>query len=184
MEERRTRATTRNALGAFGVAVAACVAVVVAPNALATPAQSGRHLDLGGNGVGAVRIGTSQATAIRELTAQLGPPSGRPVADCPGTYTDVAWHDLIAQFRDGRFSGYRYWYAQAGRSITPRLTTANGVTLGTTFASLRDAYRLTQTGTFFWSADGMTFGLAGDTYPSPASAPVYEVTVTVCPAAL
>ncbi len=184
MVDRRTRAAPRNALGAFAVAVAACAAVVMAPIAGPTAAQTGRHAILEGDGVGAVRIGTPQATAIRELTAQLGQPSGRPVADCPGAYTDVAWHDLIAQFRDGRFSGYRYWSAQAGRSITPRLATANGVTLGTTFSALRDAYRLTQTGTFFWSSGGMTFGLAGDTYPSPASAPVYEVTVTVCPAAL
>ena len=96
----------------------------------------------------------------------------------------MAWHDLIAQFRSGRFSGYRYWDGQAGRPISPRLTTAKGVTLGTTFGVLRDAYPLTQTGTFFWSADGMTFGLAGDTYPSPAGAVIYEVSVSVCPAAL
>ena len=134
--------------------------------------------------MGAVRLGTPEAAAIRELTAQLGAPSGYPAAGCLGTYTDVAWHDLIAQFKDGRFSGYRYWVEQPGRPISPKLTTGKGVTIGTTFGQLRQAYRLTQSGTFFWSAAGMTFGLAGDTYPSPAGAPVYEVTVTACPAAL
>ena len=131
-----------------------------------------------------MRIGTSERAATQALSADLGTPSGRPASGCRGPYRDVEWHDLIVQFEDGRFTGYRYWVSQPHMAVDPRLRTSRGITLGSTFGELRRAYVLTQTGTDFWSAQGLTFGLSGLAYPSPPSAPVYEVKVTVCPAAL
>jgi hypothetical protein len=104
----------------------------------------------------------------------------------------VAWHDLIVQFRHGRFSGYRYWVNGLGSpspsapAVSPRLQTAKGITLGSTFAELKRTYRLTQTGTDFWKApNDIVFALNSETYPSPPSSPIYEIkTYGVCPAAI
>jgi len=142
------------------------------------------HPTLQGDGLGGLQFGTTERVATRELTAQLGAPTGHPAAGCVGGYSDVAWHDLIAQFKHGRFRGYRYWVTRPHQSITPKLATARGITLGSTFGQLRRLYVLTQTATDFWSAAGMTFGLNSATYPSPPSAPIYEVKVNACPAAL
>lgn len=143
-----------------------------------------RNVTLEGDGLGTVRIGMSERAATRVITAELGTPSGHPASGCPGPYRDVAWHDLIVQFKAGRFTGYRYWVSAPHSALDPRLRTSRGITLGSTFGELRRAYVLTQTGTDFWSARGLTFGLSGLTYPSPPSAPVYEVKVTVCPEAI
>jgi hypothetical protein len=104
----------------------------------------------------------------------------------------VAWHDLIAQFRQGRFTGYRYWISSSGApptpgaTVSPRLQTATGITLGSTFGQLQRVYRLTQTGTDSWKApNAIVFVLDSPTYPSPPSAPVYEIkTFGVCPPSL
>ena len=142
------------------------------------------HPTLRGDGLGSVRIGTIERVAVKDLAAQLGPPSDHPSPGCVGGYSDVAWRDLIVQFKQGRFSGYRYWVTRPHQSLAPRLATARGITLGSTFGQLRHLYALTQTGTDYWSAAGMTFGLDSAAYPSPPSAPIYEVKVSACPAAL
>lgn len=155
---------------------------VAGPPAAAAPFN--RHVTLEGDGLGGVRIGVAEGAATRELSTELGRPSDLPASGCTGPYRDVAWHDLIVQFKNGRFSGYRYWVSQPHEKVEPKLRTRRGITVGSTFRDLRRAYALTQTGTDFWSAQGLTFGLSGLTYPSPPSAPVYEVKVTVCPEAL
>jgi hypothetical protein len=182
MADRRVRATAVALLLAVGLSVTGLGAAAPPP---AGATLTDRHLTLQGNGIGTVRFGTPEAAATRQLARQLGAPSSRPPSGCVGgPFQDVAWHNLIAQFSRGRFSGYRYWAPQPHHPVAPRLATAKGITLGSTFGQLEHAYRLAQTGTDFWSAQGMTFGLAGVAYPSPPTAPIYEVKVTVCPAAL
>jgi len=153
----------------------------------ATPTHS---IELAGNGLGVVNFGASVGSVTKAVSAKLGSPTGHPSAGCVGGYSQVAWHDLIAQFRHGRFTGYRYWTLDpAGaptESVSPRLETAQGITLGSTFAQLKAVYKLTQTGTDFWKArNGIVFALNSPTYPSPPSAPIYEIkTFGVCPPSL
>jgi len=147
---------------------------------------------LGGNGLGVARFGSPARSVTSALSVELGSPTGHPDAGCVGGYTQVAWHDLIVQFRHGRFSGYRYWVSGSGSpsasasAVSPKLATAKGISLGSTFARVKRSYRLTQSGTDFWkSRDGIVFVLDSPTYPSPPSSPVYEIkSYGVCPAAL
>ncbi len=176
--------SARVANAALAVVIAVGVVGLAGSWGMAAAAPGNGHPTLQADGLGGVRIGTTERVATRKLSAQLGPPSGHPAPGCVGGYSDVAWRDLIVQFKHGRFSGYRYWVTGPRQSVTPKLATARGITLGSTFGQLRHLYALTQTGTDFWSAAGMTFGLNSAAYPSPPSAPIYEVKVSACPAAL
>jgi hypothetical protein len=172
----------------------ACLIVLVATFPVAAFASSTAKTPilLAGNGLGVVRFGSSVSSVTSAVSARLGPPTGRPDAGCVGGYTEVAWHDLIAQFRHGRFTGYRYWVNSSGSpppsasTVSPKLQTAKGISLGSTFAQVRRRYRLTQTGTDFWkAANNIVFVLDSMAYPSPPSSPVYEIkTYGVCPAAI
>ena len=167
--------------------LAACL-----PLCVAGVASASTSVVLAGNGLGVARFGSSAASVTSAVSAKLGAPTGHPDAGCVGGYTEVAWHDLIVQFRHGRFTGYRYWVNGSGSpspsasAIAPRLQTAKGITLGSTFAQLKRRYRLTQTGTDFWKApNNIVFALNSETYPSPPSSPIYEIkTYGVCPAAI
>jgi len=184
------RRRRRPLLGGLGV----CLLVLVASAPLVASAHSSSKTSvlLAGNGLGVARFGSSARSVTRAVSARLGAPTGHPGAGCVGGYTEVAWHDLIVQFRHGRFSGYRYWVNGSGSpppsasAIAPRLQTAKGITLGSTFAELKRTYRLTQTGTDFWKApNDIVFALNSETYPSPPSSPIYEIkTYGVCPAAI
>lgn len=123
---------------------------------------------LSAHGIGAVHFGLPKAQAVSQLTAVLGPPSRRFVnSGCGSRYTEVAFGHLYAEFRAGRFSGYRYmedgWIRthygeKIVRSDLPRLETARRVTLGSTLRELRAAYRLHVVGTDRWgSPDGLVF---------------------------
>jgi len=176
-----------------GVLVA-CLLVLAAaaPTAAAASSTAETPIVLRGHGLGVVRFGSSARSVTKAVSARLGAPTGHPDAGCVGGYTEVAWHDLIVQFRHGRFSGYRYWVDGSGSpspsasAIAPRLQTAKGITLGSTFAELKRTYRLTQTGTDFWKApNDVVFGLNSGTYPSPPSSSIYEIKSSgACPAAL
>ena len=105
---------------------------------------------------------------MARLAALFGQPSRQFVnSGCGPRYMEVAFGHLYAEFRAGRFSGYRYledgWIrTHAGekvvRSDLPRLVTARGVTLGSTFRALRAAYPLNIVGTDrYRSPDGLVF---------------------------
>jgi len=179
-------AVSVGAVGALGPALDA--------PAGATPARQGRVV-LSGSGLGPVKLGAGQRAATARLVTLLGRPTAYPPPGCVGGYRNVEWHDLIVQFKQGRFAGYRYWYTQLSQGVTsqgvphepgtPTLFTGKGVTLGSTFGAVKRAYpHLTQTGTDFWSSGGLTFAVVAAQYPAPPSAPVYEIKVNACPAAL
>lgn len=150
---------------------------------------------LDGNGLGVVGFGASASMATKTLTAVLGAPTAHPSAGCAGDYSEIAWHDLIAQFRDGRFAGYRYLaggltgisptIATLRAAKVPKLDTATGITLGDSFAEVKRAYPvLKQSGSFFWrTASGIVFAFDAPGNVAAASQ-IYEIKNNVCPAAL
>ncbi len=154
------------------------------------------RVQLDGNGLGLANFGAPAALTTEAITAVLGAATGHPSAGCTGKYTQAAWHDLIVQFNDGRFTGYRY-VAGGSKGVSPSLatlhdpvvptiTTAKRITLGRTMAEVKRAYRsLHRSGTDFWrTPGGIVFAFySAEANPSSMS-PVYEVKDNVCPAAL
>jgi hypothetical protein len=154
-------------------------------------------LDLTSKGVGPARFGSSRQTVIAALRSSLGPPNATGInTGCGKNLTEVAWHDLIAEFRNGRFSGYRFmrggWPLTtpgsphdhvSGTAPRPPLGTAAGITLGSTFAELRSAYtHLRRTATLRWTApNGLTFS---ESYavanPTSPSNPIVEIQTKTC----
>ncbi|HXY81074.1 MAG TPA: hypothetical protein VEH55_06865 [Gaiellaceae bacterium] len=125
------------------------------------------------NGVGPAHFGLSERAVIAALRPSLGRPNASGInTGCGKDLTEVAWHDLIAEFRHGRFSGYRFIHGGwplttpgsphdrvAAAAPVPALSTAAGITLGSTFGELRSAYGpLMRTASFRWTApNGLTF---------------------------
>lgn len=101
---------------------------------------------LGADGVGTVRFGLPKARAVAELSSLFGSPTWRSASDgCGPRHSEVEWGDLAAEFRLNEFSGYRHaTRSHLQRSVgaprgslnvvSPRLATANGITLGSTLA--------------------------------------------------
>ena len=109
---------------------------------------------LGADGIGRVHFGLSRRRAVAELRRRFGAPSAEGVnTGCGPRYRELVWGDLVTEFRLGRFSGYRYVTAgyeiviphgpsaPAPRGPTAGLTTATGITIGSTLAQVRAAYR-------------------------------------------
>ena len=150
---------------------------------------------LEGNGLGIVSFGSPTALTTRILTAALGVPSGHPSAGCAGAYSQTEWHDLIVQFKDGRFVGYRFLAGGAAgitpttttlrTAAVPKLATGGGITLGDTFAEVKHAYpTLRQSGSDFWRTPaGIVFGFDASGRAFAAS-PIYEIKNNVCPGSL
>ncbi len=131
----------------FWAAVAAAAVLL----GFAAVGEAGAGSVLSAHGIGSVRFGVSKQAALRELAAILGAPNARGInTGCGARYTEVEWHDLVAEFRSGRFTGYRYLIGgwplttkgspreTAFAGVAPKLVTAAGVTLGT---PLEDARR-------------------------------------------
>jgi hypothetical protein len=135
--------------------------------ALVAVALSGGPM-LGPTGIGAVRFGVNEPAAVSALSDRFGPPSARGVnTGCGPRYTEVEWGDLVAEFRLGRFSGFRYLVGgyplttpgspqePAPPAVAPTLTTSGGITLGSPLARLRASYRpLRVIGVDRWRARG------------------------------
>ncbi len=154
------------------------------------------RVQLDGNGLGLAKFGAPAALTTEAINAVLGAPTGHPSPGCTGKYTQVAWHDLIVQFNDGRFTGYRY-VAGGPNGVSPslvtlhdpavpKIATAARITLGSTMSEVEHAYRsLHRSGTDFWrTPGGIVFAFySAEANPSSKS-PVYEIKDNVCPAAL
>jgi hypothetical protein len=153
------------------------------------------HLEA--NGIGAVHVGTSRARAVAAVQDSLGQPNAEGInTGCVPGFSEVAWHDFIAEFRLGIFTGYRfviggYPITGAGspddrvsrNSTTPALSTARGITLGSTLKELRAAYpQLIRSGALKWTApNGLTFVEAYDTSnPVSPSARIAEIKIDTC----
>jgi hypothetical protein len=170
------------------VAAAACGVGIVATTA---PAPL-PFLDA--EGIGAVHFGEQTAIVVRELYELLGRPSAaQPSSGCGPRYAEVEWGDLAAEFRLGVLSGYRYLDGgllgddgsvarlEALR-VAPRLTTATGITLGSTLGQARAAFgRLTVVGTNRSEAeDGFVFYDDARAFPDPASSRIVEIKIATC----
>ena len=146
------------------------------------------------NGVGSMHFGRSKESTVAALTKVLGVPNARGVnTGCGPQFTEVAWHDLILEFRNGRFTGYRYidggWpLATPHDRVTakgplPRLRTGSGLTLGSTLAEARAAYKhFVQAGAVKWKAEnGMVFVVSSTAHnPSAPSNRLVEIKVGTC----
>jgi hypothetical protein len=152
---------------------------------------------LNSNGIGPAHFSTSQQAVVAALRPSLGRPNATGInTGCGKNLTEVAWHDLIAEFRDGRFSGYRFirggWPLKtpgsphdhvAGAAPLPLLRTAAGVTLGSTFAELRSVYgHLSRTASFRWTArNGLTFTEPSTVAnPNAPANPIIEIQTKTC----
>jgi hypothetical protein len=160
---------------------------VFAAGLLATLAALASVPTLGPAGIGTVRFGTAKSEAVAELRALLGAPSGRGVnTGCGPRYTEVAWGDLVAEFRAGTFSGFRYvvggWPLTtpgSPRRASPpvaKLATSRGISLGDTLARVRGAYGVLRlVGTDRWrSPSGLVF------VDEPRSRHIVEIKTGTC----
>lgn len=168
-------------------------AVLVATSATTTRAAASSVV-VSRHGIGAVRFGLPQRQAVAELSRLFGR-SSRALANsgCGPRYTEVAWGHLYAEFRLGRFTGFRYmenaWLPQpAQRKPTPpsrprpELKTAKGISLTSTLGELRAAYgRLNLIGTDRWETpDGLVFYDNARHDPPPASSRIIEIKFGTC----
>jgi hypothetical protein len=107
----------------------------------------------------------------------------------------VEWGKFVAEFRSGRFSGYRY--LKGGWPLTtpgsprrpspsqlrgPHLATAKGISFGYTLGQLRSAYgQLRFAGVDKWkAANGVVFVVDAAKEPEPPSSKVVEVKFGTC----
>jgi hypothetical protein len=182
------------------VAVAGSVVVMALAGcaqsrSLAPPGTKRPVLDA--NGIGPVHFGLPKAKAVAAFQASLGTPNATGInTGCGPAFTEVAWHDLIAEFRYGTLTGYRYVAGGyplttpgsphdpvAPTSRSPALTTARGITLGSTLRELRAAYPgLIQSGALKWTApDGLVFIEASQTStPTSPTATIAEIKTGTC----
>jgi hypothetical protein len=173
------------------------------PSVVVSPSEGPRNAQkrlasaivLGADGIGSVRFGISRSRALSELRRRFGTPSAQGVnTGCGPRYREVAWGDLLAEFRLGRFSGYRYVTAGYELPIpagprapgpggpTAGLITATGITLNSTLAQVRSAYRtLAFVGTDRWKAkNGIVFVDDAKRDPEPPNSRIIEIKTSTC----
>jgi hypothetical protein len=144
---------------------------------------------LSARGIGGVHFGTAKPRAVRGLSSFLGSPPRRFLSDgCGPNFTEVQWGHLYAEFRQGRFFGFRYmrgtWLPSGGVSdsgtspFQPRLTASKRITLGSTLRQLRERYgKLTPVGTDRWqNRDRLIFYVSFATGQPPP--PNSRITIT------
>jgi hypothetical protein len=107
----------------------------------------------------------------------------------------VEWGELVAEFRLGIFSGYRY--LKGGWPLTtpgsprrpppsalhgPHLATAKEISLGSTLGQLRSAYgEVRFVGVDKWqAANGVVFFVDAAREPEPPSSKVVEIKFGTC----
>lgn len=180
--------------GPRSLATVVLVAVGLSAGALTASASTSSTAALRPDGIGTVRFGLPKDQAVARLSALFGSPSWRSASDgCGPRYTEVEWGDLAAEFRLKVFSGYRYAprsYLQrsvgAPRGplplVSPRLATANGITVGSTLGQLRSAYAVLHlSGADRWAAaSGLHFLVNAERNPAPPSSRIIEIKIGTC----
>ncbi len=165
--------------------------------ATSPPGDSGlRSRLLSSEGIGVARFGQAKAQVVEALTALLGKPAWKgPNTGCGPRYNEVEWGELVAEFRLGSFSGYRYvkggWPLttpgspsgpSSSQSHGPYLATAKGISLGSTLGEVKSAYgKLSFIGVDKWQpANGIVFVVNAEHEPEPASSRVTEIKFGTC----
>lgn len=159
------------------------------------PASAGSGARLTPIGIGSVRFGVTQSEAVASLKARFGAPTASGInTACGSRYTEVVWGDLAAEFREHRFTGYRYLkggyplktldspHERPTITVRPRLSTSTGITLGSTLAQLRSAYpSLRLIGASKWrAANGLVFVDNAERDPPPPLSRVVEIKISTC----
>lgn len=172
-----------------------CGLLAAAGNAATTRAQRHSTPTLGPTGIGAVRFGEPKQKAVVDLSRSFGAPNGRGInTGCGSRFSEVVWGDLAVEFRSGVFSGYRYLVggyplttrgsprARAPKAVSPRLATANGITLGSTLAKTRAAYgSLRRIAADGWRAqDAIVFVDNAKRDPVPPTSQIVEIKIGTC----
>jgi hypothetical protein len=151
---------------------------------------------MGPEGIGLVHFGLAKSETVADLTGRLGKaaPLGTNTA-CGPRYSEVEWGDLVAEFRLGLFSGYRYlnggWpLATPGfprrpplsSGPSPLLATAKGISLGSTLTQVQGAYgEVRFVGVDKWqAANGLVFVVDAPREPEPPSSKVVEIKFGTC----
>jgi hypothetical protein len=182
--------------------VCAAVAIFCAAVVACAMAGSGGASSLGGqvlrpDGVGAVRFGMAKLKTVTELSHLFGSPSASGLnSACGSRFTEVEWADFVAEFRSGRFSGFRYIKggyplttagspreAFPSKAVSPKLAVSTGVSLGRTVAELRAAYpgRLQRVGADMWrSANGLIFVDNAKRDWVPSTSRIVEIKIGTC----
>jgi hypothetical protein len=154
-----------------------------------------RAVRLDGDGLGVTKFGATASSATKAISAVLGKPTGHPAAACTPAYRQTAWLDLVVQFVAGRFRGYRYLdrgpnpevapTAAVVRAARPKLSTATGISLGSTLADAERAYpTLRRSATeSYQTRSGITFSFWSPDNPNRNSR-IYEIKNNACPAAI
>ncbi|HVB06621.1 MAG TPA: hypothetical protein VNF07_10295 [Acidimicrobiales bacterium] len=155
---------------AFGILIV-CVLVAICVGVGAIRGSSTPLAYLDARGVGPAHFGMGEGEVVRLLQPALGAPNAEGInTGCGPRFTEVAWHDLVLEFRFRVFTGYRF--DEGGWPVTvpgspsdrvspavtvPALETRNGITLGSTVGELRAAYgRLKLVGAVQWGTpDGL-----------------------------
>ncbi len=147
-------------------------------------------------GIGVARFGQAQARVVEALTALLGKPAWQgPNTACGPRYNEVEWGELVAEFRLGSLSGYRYLNGEwplttpgspsgpsSSQPHAPYLATAKGISLGSTLGEVRAAYgKLSFIGVDKWRpANGIVFVVNAEHEPEPPSSRVTEIKFGTC----
>jgi hypothetical protein len=150
---------------------------------------------LGPQGLGPVPFGVAKPNAVGGLIRVFGKPSSAGSnSGCDGRYSEVEWGELVAEFRLGVFSGYRYltggWPLTApgfphpppSQLRGPHLATAKGISLGSTLGQLRSAYdNVHFVGVDKWKvANGLVFVVDAAREPELPSSKVVEIKFGTC----
>ena len=161
----------------------------------AAPATASGAARLGPDGIGTVRFGLPKRRAVASLRVLFGVPAASGVnTGCGPRFTEIEWGDLVAEFRVNTFSGYRYLEGgyplttpgsprgSRPKAVSPQLATSKGITLGSTLAQLRQAYKVLHlVGADKWQAgNGLVFVDNAERDPVPPSSRIVEIKVGTC----
>ncbi|HUI05197.1 MAG TPA: hypothetical protein VLZ77_16785 [Acidimicrobiales bacterium] len=156
---------------------------------------SGSPVLLAGNGVGTVRFGEPESSAIADLGRLLGSPTHGPIDESGNCTIDAAeqWRTLTAYFQGGFFVGFSTLAVNAESLPQADTQTAQGLRVGDTVARARAIYGAAFQTSFAqggsWSVTTAAGTLIGylsaepnQAGPSPAIASI-EAGSVGCPAA-
>ena len=147
-------------------------------------------IQLESDGLGVVSFGATPEQVQTALSPLLQSPTGTPESGCDARqFKEIEWNDLIVEFNEGFFTGYRYvlgGQAAIGKLVqstgppNPVITTSTDIGLGSTLAQLDQAYPgIPQFGSFTLTSDRMHFVFDPSRSLSPQSK-ITEIKTGTC----